>query len=481
MINTSEVDVKGAMTLALKSLVGQKIYVENIIMKVSYQQGSIHFISENPAQAHDPSAVPYLLLAEIDAPSWSKEYASTTPCCSEDELYEKVSALSRTFFQSKEWDKLLAKYRAAFDPEDFEFEVGFEMDGFPDEQVYLLEMEEEEEDEDDEDDEEGDYGNYGGAQSMAAMYGQMDEQTRAAYLLQAQQAQQSMQATMAQMGIAMPQIPGMDMAAMMQQAQANLQANMTQMSPEMMANYGAEGMDDDDDEQDSSLWEVRLAPKSKSLSNEQGSLLAFGAPMYVYRHEFANTLNSGADKNTLKQGLSEWWEITDHQSAIDLLNWLLNEGHREQVDPLIDLIDRLPWNECRGYLLKQFENEDDAQELISKYYAVKKMKRAILKQGTFEDKDIPKTVAAWDYVRAVSVARWCLECGYITTEEFWTLAQQVKDAVDKGSFSSWVEYGISFSFGRGVWQGSEVDLQVGMQITEALITATGSPWLQYKW
>lgn len=326
-MNFAEIDVKSAMTLALKSLIGQKIYVENIIMKVSYQQGGIQFIIENPAQSHNQSAAPYLLLAEIAAPSWSTEYASSTPCCSEEELYDKVSALSSTFFQSKEWDKLLAKYRAAFDPEDFEFEVGFEMDGFPDEQIYLLEME------DDEDDEEGDfsnYGNYGGAQSMEAMYGQMDEQTRAAYMLQAQQAQESMKATMAQMGINMPQIPGIDMAAMMQQAQANLQANlqanMTQMSPEMVANYGAEGMDDDD-EQDVSLWEVRLDTKSKPLSNEQGSMLAFGTPMYVYRHEFVNTLNSGADKNTLNQGLAEWWDITDHQSAIDTLNWLPQTRH----------------------------------------------------------------------------------------------------------------------------------------------------------
>lgn len=61
-------------------------------------------------------------------------------------------------------------------------------------------------------------------------------------------------------------------------------------------------------------------------------------------------------------------------------------------------------------------------------------------------------------MRAVSVARWCLEYGYISTEEFWAITQQVKDAVDKGAFSSWVEYGISFSFGRGVWQGLKVEM-----------------------
>lgn len=99
-------------------------------------------------------------------------------------------------------------------------------------------------------------------------YGQTDEQTRAAF---AQQAQAGMQAAFAQMGLSMPEMPNMDMNAMMQQAQANMQMGMSQMTPEMMAAYGMDMMDDEeeDDEEDES-WQLKILPVGIPLSDEQG-------------------------------------------------------------------------------------------------------------------------------------------------------------------------------------------------------------------
>lgn len=481
MVDFFNVDVKGGLAEALGVLIHQRMYVPGMTIKPSYEAGTIDFLVENPAQPSDEDADSCLLIAEIDVPAWREDYGSGTPSCTEDEFYENVFALSRDALQTDEWNTLLQNYSATFGMPNLEFEVVFEMDGFLLRQAYPSESEEEAPQS-----MEDMYQKMNEQQAAAQQYtreqlgtyGQTDEQTRAAF---AQQAQAGMQAAFAQMGLSMPEMPNMDMNAMMQQAQANMQMGMSQMTPEMMAAYGMDMMDDEeeDDEEDES-WQLKISPVGIPLSDEQGRMLAFGAPMYVYRAENVNTLESGEEETVLRGGLADWWDIVDRESAMSTLNWLLNEGHSKQVDYILDVIRQLPWYQCREYLLEQAENEEEAAELIGKYYAVKKMKRFLLQKDIFEEEELPASIAAWDYVRAISVGRWCRECGYITDDELWNIMGLVQNAA-KEMFASWTEYGISFAFGRGVWRGEEDDCATGLEITESLIHDPESPWVKYQW
>lgn len=483
MKNFQTIDLKGTLAKTIETLIERRTYVPSLLLKPAYETGKIDFLIQNPALQYDEEAAPYLRIAEIAVPAWKEEYESGTPSCTEDELYEKVSELSETACQSEEWEALLENYRTAFGLPSLEFEVGIEMNGFLYKPVYetVPDSETPEPTED-----MLPHTNRQQAASQQYMQdqfgiaGQMDEQTRAAFEQQAQAGQQAMQAAFARMGIQMPEIPGMDMNALIQQAQANLQGAMPQMTPEMMAAYGMDSVDDDDDDDDDESWNINLAPKKQSLSGVQGELLAFGAPLFVYRGEFVNTLASGEEKETLEEGLSDWWDVTDRDSAIQTLSWLLEEGHRKKADYILDVIRKHPWYQCREYLAEHAANEEEADELIAKYYDIKKMQRFLLQEGIFQAEELPASIAGWDYVRAVSVGRWCYECGYITEAELWNLAEQVKNNA-RQVFSSWIAYGMSFAFGRGVWRGEEDDCATGLELTETLVNDTDSPWLKYKW
>lgn len=189
MVDFFNVDVKGGLTEAVGVLFHQRMYVPGMIIKPSYEAGTIDFLVENPAQPSDEDADSCLLIAEIDVPAWREDYGSGTPSCMEDEFYENVFALSRDALQTDEWNTLLQNYSATFGMPNLEFEVVFEMDGFLLRQAYPSESEEEAPQS-----MEDMYQKMNEQQAAAQQYtreqlgayGQTDEQTRAAFAQQAQ-------------------------------------------------------------------------------------------------------------------------------------------------------------------------------------------------------------------------------------------------------------------------------------------------------
>ncbi len=92
----------------------------------------------------------------------------------------------------------------------------------------------------------------------------------------------------------------------------------------------------------------------------------------------------------------------------------------------------------------------------------------------------PKTIIAWDLVRAVNVARWAFLCGYMKENEMWQTAKTVADKAKK-IFNSWEEYGLSFAVGRGVWQGDPEDYETADEVVSTLLENEESPWKQIEW
>lgn len=276
---------------------------------------------------------------------------------------------------------------------------------------------------------------------------------------------------MAQMGAGMP-----DMAAAQAQHEAMLKAagidpetvaqagrqNMayaSQMMQEMMGAFGDEE------------WSISRCNDGR-LDKSRLRLLAFGAPMLVYNDENVDSIECDEDDvETIRDTIESWWNVTDRESTLDIVRWLLEEGHHAEADEALAEI------RARGIENISQEERDDED---SKMGDVCLIMESMVGNGWCPKDRIPESVIAWDLVRVVNLARWARLCGYLNEEEMWQVMQTAADTALE-HFSSWEEYGLSFTMGRGVWHGDPDDSETANGITSLLLEDTESPWKQSVW
>ena len=208
-------------------------------------------------------------------------------------------------------------------------------------------------------------------------------------------------------------------------------------------------------------WEIKHAATCR-LKAEQMRLMAFAAPLLVYNDE---AVESEVLPETYRAQLQSWWGITDRDSTLGIVQWLLHEGHHADADAALALM--------RGDQPKAGDPEEKAEDvqLIAEF---------MIRNGYCTAETLPQTVIAWDLVRIANLGRWALHAGYLSEEEMWQVMQVAADTA-REHFSSWEEYGRSFAFGRGVWHGDEEDCQTAWEIVTTLLEEETSPWQQIPW
>ena len=217
-------------------------------------------------------------------------------------------------------------------------------------------------------------------------------------------------------------------------------------------------------------WTINRAEDGK-LDEEQLRLLAFGAPMLVYNDEKVDTIDSDADVETIKYTLEDWWNVTDRDSTLGIVRWLLEDGHHAEADEALAEI------RTRGFEnISQEERFDEDRKMGDVCLIMENM----LENGWYPQGKIPESVIAWDLVRVVNLGRWAYLCGYVNADEMWQIMQVAADTAVE-HFSSWEEYGQSFVMGRGVWHGDPDDSETAKEIVELLLENDESPWKQSYW
>ena len=211
-------------------------------------------------------------------------------------------------------------------------------------------------------------------------------------------------------------------------------------------------------------WEIKHAATCR-LKAEQMRLIAFAAPLLVYNDEAVDAVESEVLPETYRAQLQSWWNITDRDSTLEIVRWLLLEGHHADADAALALM--------RGDQPEAGDPEEKAEDvqLIAEF---------MIRNGYCTAETLPQTVIAWDLVRIANLGRWALHAGYLSEEEMWQVMQVAADTA-REHFSSWEEYGRSFAFGRGVWHGDEEDCQTAWEIVTALLEEETSPWRQIPW
>lgn len=166
-----------------------------------------------------------------------------------------------------------------------------------------------------------------------------------------------------------------------------------------------------------------------SLTEQQKRLLTFGAILFYWRSE--NILGITLEKNldTYAYGLKNQWDISNAEEAKDTLNNLLSLQKSESFKPLL---------------------QQPAGEIL-------KIRKKIAKGLGLELSDVNQiqSVYAWDICRAVSLAKWCYWCGYLTEDETWTYMKEAADIASHHG-KDWTDYTVSFLLGRTI-QGFDLD------------------------
>lgn len=211
-------------------------------------------------------------------------------------------------------------------------------------------------------------------------------------------------------------------------------------------------------------WEVKHAATCR-LTAKQRRLMAFAAPLMVYNDEAVDAVESEIQPETYRSQLQSWWDITDRDSTLGIVQWLLHEGHHADADAALALM--------RGDQPHAGDPEEKAEDvqLIAEF---------MIENGYCTAETLPRAVIAWDLVRIANLGRWACLAGYLSQEEMWQVMQVAADAARK-HFASWQEYGSSFAFGRGVWHGDEEDCQTAWDIVIVLREDEQSPWRQIAW
>jgi hypothetical protein len=165
------------------------------------------------------------------------------------------------------------------------------------------------------------------------------------------------------------------------------------------------------------------------LSKEKERLLTFGAILSYHRGE---EILSIIPQTSLEQhfyGLRNQWEIQTTAEANETIQNLIALNRSQEYD---------------AYL----HGEDSTVVKIQKEIA-KKLKIDL------EQVQKTKSTFAWDILRAVSLAKWCFWCDYITQEEAWGYMNKSAE-VASSMGDSWQDYTVSFLVGRTM-QGFDLD------------------------
>lgn len=145
----------------------------------------------------------------------------------------------------------------------------------------------------------------------------------------------------------------------------------------------------------------------------------------------------------MQNALEEGWNITDRDSAIEKINWLLDGGHRISYHEFISELKDNGWLDLsiEDYLGK-VGNKTDAYRYVAAYHAYQ----------SFGEKGID----AWDYCRALQVLGDCYVAGYINLEECLDQSLLIAEYL-QSEFESWQEIGQSYLLGYQFWQKTKSD------------------------
>lgn len=76
----------------------------------------------------------------------------------------------------------------------------------------------------------------------------------------------------------------------------------------------------------------RKNPLPQNLSKDQFAAINIGAINAEQTEYYCDSLSTGSSVEDIKENLSDYYDITDRESALETLEWLFASGHRVYFD-----------------------------------------------------------------------------------------------------------------------------------------------------
>ncbi|MDE7131580.1 MAG: DUF1266 domain-containing protein [Lachnospiraceae bacterium] len=174
-------------------------------------------------------------------------------------------------------------------------------------------------------------------------------------------------------------------------------------------------------------------------------------------------------KSMVQNLLSEWWDVTDHETAEETMDWLLKEGHRvsfaEEMDMLAEAgLADVSEAERVDLILESFDVSEEEAQNYSDWFA-------------FYEQYGSDAAAGWDYSRAMSLLGYYYLAGYYTEEEALDKSLETAEII-QNTFDSWDSLMESYFVGYEYWAEESSDER--REIYEEIKAASDSPF-QLEW
>ncbi|MDR2598752.1 MAG: DUF1266 domain-containing protein [Oscillospiraceae bacterium] len=250
--------------------------------------------------------------------------------------------------------------------------------------------------------------------------------------------------------------------------------------------------------------EMRIFERENAVTTEQERYLLFGSFVMVNNRESPRILALGGSASHAVRLLSDFWNITDRNSALEQLESLSSATQQSLIAN--DIYHTLVLNHRFEFLdgvvlyfneydpvglenvfagtirrVEQMDEEleimmdileideeyrDDAFELLVYMQFAERINNGldayqlardmlIYRLGyTEEELSSINTLAAWDYGRTAIIARYGIEAGYLYEDEVWKYLKATADSASE-TYSSWREYTAAHILGRALAFGND--------------------------
>ena len=165
-------------------------------------------------------------------------------------------------------------------------------------------------------------------------------------------------------------------------------------------------------------------------------------------------------------GLKNWWGVTNKEETLEVLRWLLNEGHHKEYEQLAAVVT--------------VASETDYQMLLKKYESNPEVVFKLKFARDNHERLGKKSLLAWDLCRHIQVAGLAYVAGYLTEDEAWEKIMPAAKMIQE-NFDSWADMGDNYLTGRHYWAGERNER---LDYIYSLLTNQQdkhSPWTKYQW
>lgn len=214
---------------------------------------------------------------------------------------------------------------------------------------------------------------------------------------------------------------------------------------------------------------------------------------------YCDSLTTGLPRERVVQGLSEAWDIDESGSAVSVLEWILNEGHRAIYDVILPMVkiedeDKRKeavldvYNALYQQAIEPIEDEGEVEEIKERFHErvgtafrfIGNLKACIEGQGkdgfvAFNDENMSGGILGWDLGRLVTVSRLAQDAGYIDEPTAWNYIRKGYLLANQ-HYSTWKDLATAYLIGRGTWGGDTAMLGGLYVIAKKSVDDDKSPW-----